>query len=246
MASTSKAIQQDLAGQSFDELAIARIQEYEPPEGYYLALSGGKDSIIIYDLAVRAGVKFDAHFSVTTVDPPEVLKFIKEYYPDVIWERPKMSMYQLIVKKGVPPTRLMRYCCREIKEIHGKKRLVMMGLRRKESVNRRNRKLYEQSRLDTETWYLNPIIDWSNNDVWSYIRSRQIPYCCLYDEGQDRIGCIMCPMQSTKAMKLDAERYPKYYRAYLRTFTRMLKSRPPGHYQWQTAEDVMDWWINAR
>lgn len=243
----AKTIQQDLYGKSFEDVAISRIREYEPPEGYYLAFSGGKDSIVIYDLAVRAGVKFDAHFSRTTVDPPEVLKFIKEYYPDVIWEKPKMSMFRLIVKKGIPPTKLMRYCCRDIKELHGKNRLIMLGLRKQESSNRRNRELYEQSRLSKKTWYLNPIIDWSTDDVWAYIRAKQIPYCCLYDEGQDRIGCIMCPMKSPKAMKQDAERYPKYYKAYLRVFDQMLKSGKPGRkYSWRSAEEVMDWWINTR
>ena len=243
----AKTIQQDLYGKSFEDVAISRIKEYEPPEGYYLAFSGGKDSIVIYDLAVRAGVKFDAHFSRTTVDPPEVLKFIKKYYPDVIWEKPKMSMFRLIVKKGIPPTRLMRYCCSDIKELHGKNRLIMLGLRKQESSNRRNRELYEQSRLSKKTWYLNPIIDWSTDDVWAYIRAKQIPYCCLYDEGQDRIGCIMCPMQSPTAMKQDAERYPKYYKAYLRAFDQMLKSGKPGRkYSWRSAEEVMDLWINTR
>ena len=64
-------------------IAVARLREFEPPEGYYLAFSGGKDSVVIYDLAVKAGVKFDAHYSVTGVDPPELVRFIKQQYPDV-------------------------------------------------------------------------------------------------------------------------------------------------------------------
>ena len=62
-------------------VAIERIKQYEPEEGYYVAFSGGKDSIVVYDLVKRAGVKHDTHFSVTTVDPPEVLQFIRNYYP---------------------------------------------------------------------------------------------------------------------------------------------------------------------
>jgi phosphoadenosine phosphosulfate reductase len=244
----AKTIQQDLYGQSFEDVAISRIREYEPPEGYYLAFSGGKDSIVIYDLAVRAGVKFDAHFTFTTLDPPELLQFIKEHYTDVLWERPKTSMFKLIVKKGFPPTRTKRYCCGEIKEIHGKNRLVMTGLRKKESVNRRNRKLYEQSTRNKKTWYLNPIIEWSDYDVWTYIRNHNLEYPCLYDEGYKRIGCILCPLQSIEGRKMDAERYPKYYKAFLRAFDRMLKSRPDHstfHSEWKTAEEVMDWWINT-
>jgi phosphoadenosine phosphosulfate reductase len=130
---TAITIQQDLNGKSFEDVAIANIQKYEPDEGYYLAFSGGKDSIVIYDLAVRAGVKFDAHFSRTTVDPPEVLKFIKENYPSVIWEKPRMSMFQLIRKKRMLPTRIIRFCCSELKETGGSGRVVMTGVRKAES-----------------------------------------------------------------------------------------------------------------
>jgi phosphoadenosine phosphosulfate reductase len=246
---TAITIQQDLSGKSFEDVAIANIQKYEPDKGYYLAFSGGKDSIVIYDLAVRAGVKFDAHFTFTTLDPPEVVQFIKSNYPSVAWERPKASMFELIVKKGFPPTRMKRYCCGEIKEIHGKARLVMTGLRKAESVNRRDRRVYEQSIRNRKTWYLNPIIEWSDKDVWGYIESHSLLYPSLYDEGYDRIGCIMCPLQSIEGRKRDAKRYPKFYKAYIRAFDRMLKSRPEHshfHKEWQTAEEVMDWWINER
>ena len=58
--------------------AIDRLQTFEPPEGYYLAFSGGKDSQTIYHLAQEAGVKFDAHYNVTGIDPPELVYFIRE------------------------------------------------------------------------------------------------------------------------------------------------------------------------
>ena len=44
------------------QVAIMRLQQFQPPEGYYLAFSGGKDSVVLYDLAVKSGVKFDAHY----------------------------------------------------------------------------------------------------------------------------------------------------------------------------------------
>lgn len=100
------------------EMAIARLQLHEPKEGYYVAFSGGKDSCVVLDLCKRAGVKFDAHYNLTTVDPPELVRFIKKYHPD-IWEtrtKPKKTMWQLIEEKRLPPTRKVRYCCEVLKE----------------------------------------------------------------------------------------------------------------------------------
>ncbi|MFA7122263.1 MAG: phosphoadenosine phosphosulfate reductase family protein [Bacilli bacterium] len=229
------------------EQAIARLQEHEPDEGYYLAFSGGKDSMVIHDLAVRAGVRFDPHFSQTTVDPPEVQRFIKEYYSYVAWDKPRNSMFQMIVKHRMVPTRLIRYCCSELKEIGGAGRTVVTGIRWAESTARRAREPFEQSRKIKSKWFLHPIIDWSTQDVWDYIHARNLPYCSLYDEGKERIGCIMCPMQGAKGMLADAERYPKYYRAYLHAIGKMLdvlKADGKTFTHGSTAEEVMHWWIH--
>lgn len=104
-------------------------------EPYYLCYSGGKDSDCIRILAELAGVPHEIHHSLTTVDAPETVRYIKTI-PDVIIERPKLTMWQLIVKKKIPPTRLIRYCCAELKERGGKGRLKVTGVRAAESANR--------------------------------------------------------------------------------------------------------------
>lgn len=127
------------------ERSIGRIKSVEPSDGYYLAFSGGKDSQCIYHLAKMAGVKFDAHYSVTTVDPPELIRFIKKEYPDIKWEFPlgqdgkRTSMFKLISEEHtIPPTRVNRYCCSVLKENGGIARLVMTGVRWSESIKRRD------------------------------------------------------------------------------------------------------------
>ena len=71
------------------QIAIDRLKAFEPADGYWLAYSGGKDSDVILDLAKRSGVKFEAHFSVTSVEAPETIYYIRREHPEVIWSFPK-------------------------------------------------------------------------------------------------------------------------------------------------------------
>ena len=136
----------DLMGNKRDkvQIAIDRLRAFEPPDGYYLAFSGGKDSQCVYHLAQMAGVKFDAHYRVTSVDPPELVRFIKHEYPDVSFDIPHdkdgkpISMWNLIPKKLMPPTRIARYCCDILKESGGTGRLTITGVRWAESHNRKS------------------------------------------------------------------------------------------------------------
>jgi len=226
-------------------IAIERLRQFEPDDGYYLAFSGGKDSVVIKALADLAGVQYDAHYSLTTVDPPELVRFIREHHADVAIEQPEHSMWQIIVRHGIPPTRIIRYCCRELKEDNGSGRTVMLGVRWAESRARSKRKMVETCYKGGK-WFLNPIIDWSDADVWQFIRGQGLPYCYLYDEGFKRLGCILCPMQGTRGMLRDAERWPGYKAAYVRAFDRMLaaRTRPVSpRLNWSDGEAVYRWWV---
>lgn len=112
--------QNTLFGSSLEEQSIARIKQYEPPEGYYVAFSGGKDSIVILHLCKLAGVKFTAHYHKTTIDPRGVPSFIRKHYPEVLVEHPYIkgkptNFYRLVSQFGLP-RRNIRWCCRVLKE----------------------------------------------------------------------------------------------------------------------------------
>ena len=135
--------QLNIYGKDKVQVAIDRLKSFEPQEGYYQAFSGGKDSVVIKALADMAGVKYDAHYTNTTVDPPELIHFIKEKHPDVEIVVPKdkdgnyVTMWKLIRKKKLPPGRTLRYCCAVLKESQGYGRMTITGVRWAESVNRK-------------------------------------------------------------------------------------------------------------
>lgn len=228
------------------QMALDMLREFEPEEGYYLAYSGGKDSTVLLDLARRSGVKFDAHYNLTTVDPPELVYFIRTQ-PDVIIESPEKTMWDLIVEKHMPPMRVARYCCEILKERGGADRRVLTGVRAAESSRRAKRQQVERCMRDGSKTYVHPIFHWSDADVWEYIHSRKLPYCSLYDEGFKRLGCICCPMSSNQVK--EGERWPRFKAQYIRTFQKMLDKKIADGLDtggWCTGQDVWDWWVSPK
>ena len=273
--------QLNIYGKDKVQVAIERIKAFEPEDGYFLAFSGGKDSVVVKALADMAEVKYDAHYNLTTVDPPELVQFIKREYPDVIFEKQHwkhdgvfvkagdpVTMWNLIPEKLLPPTRVARYCCQHLKEQTGIGRFVITGVRWAESVNRAKKragleiadgKTTQREHSDPDNpdqelihicmqktqKILNPIIDWTEYEVWEFIKTYNVAYCKLYDEGFPRLGCIGCPMAGKHRVE-EFERWPKVKQAYLRAFERMLKAKDikgSPNPEWKTGEDVYKWWI---
>lgn len=257
----------------------------------------------------------------TSVDPPELVRFIKDKHPDVIREIPRYSktyknkklagkpitMWNLIPEKLMPPTRMARYCCEKLKESGGDGMVTVTGVRWAESVNRKlnqgavviqgnfedenlegqetmfddedgeedftvnprhgsliltsdnenNRRIVENCYRRRKT-LVNPIIEWSDEDVWEFIHAHGIPYCELYDCGFKRLGCIGCPMAGTEGRLRDFAMWPKYEWHYRYAFGKMLERRKERHENepakpvWRakrkdidepTVEDVWLWWM---
>lgn len=190
-----------------------------------------------------------------------------------VYKGQRTSMWNLIPQKLMPPTRIVRYCCAILKERGGAGRFITTGVRWDESTKRKNsRGIYEALERNTEKRVIlnndnddrrrlfescalqakrvcNPIIDWTDADVWDYIASEHLPLNPLYQCGWSRIGCIGCPLAGTKVRQKEFASYPKFQQNYIRTFDRMLKERErKGKMQgtWNvgtTGEDVFHWWM---
>jgi len=229
------------------KLALARLHEFQPPDGYYLAFSGGKDSVALLQLARDAGVRFDAHFHRTTLDPPELLRFIHTHFPDVSIHTPKESFFSLISHRGAP-NRRSRWCCNELKEQGGHGRTVLTGIRWAESVRRKQRSMVEHCYRDPSKNYVHPMIDWSTPDVWAYTQDNHLPTCSLYEEGFKRIGCIACTMQSSKTRWQDLKRWPRFERAFVLAFEKLYALRKAQGRtsvdRWPNASTMFHWWMS--
>ena len=240
----------DLFGNFEDKVnrSLEIIKMYSnPQEPYYFANSGGKDSTVLRHLLIRSGVEFEAVHNITTLGAPEQIKFIKKHHPETRLDPPEKNFRQLVLWKLYPPTRLARYCCEWLKERGGEGRLKILGLRRAESQNR------AKDRREVEICYkdmsrtINPIYHWTDNDVWRYINEQKLPYCKLYNQGYDRVGCMFCPMKPNRLRKQEATDYPGRKANIVKTFNLMLERRKEKELDttWKTGEEVFKWWLSG-
>lgn len=197
----------DLFGLSKYNKAIARIKNFCANKKVLCAFSGGKDSQCCYHLLKDSGIPFHAEYSITRFEPPELMDFIRANYPEVTFRRAyKMSLIDQITRNGLP-TRWRRWCCEAKHKKTPGYDIAVIGIRFAESARRRDR-WRDFGRKEDGTWYCCPICDWTTEDVWEYLNSKNIPHCSLYDEGYKRIGCVCCPLSSNKIRK-DAKRWQK-------------------------------------
>lgn len=248
-----------------------------------ITYSGGKDSDVLLHLAEVSGIPFEALHSLTTADAPETVRHVYDTFrrleskgiqctvdKHVQPNGTRTTMWNLIPRKFMPPTRLVRYCCAELKEGGGKGRFIATGVRWAESVARKknrgtlevlhsnrkkslilandndeDRRLFETCQLKGKR-VVNPIVDWQEADVLDYAVSEKIPMNPLYCEGFRRVGCVGCPMAGGKTQATEFAHYPKIKAAYIRAFDRMLERRialGKDAHSWQTGVDVFHWWM---
>lgn len=199
--------------------AVDFLRQHEPLDGFFVGFSGGKDSIVALHLCKLAGVRHQAFYSCTRIDPPEMYQFIRLHYPDVGWLYPKESVYTTICQK-FPPLRMHRWCCDALKKEPAKNHPLkhrVMGLRAEESVRRASR-----PRVDSffgQTTY-KAIFRWPEWAVWEAIDAWALPYPRLYDEGFNRIGCVVCPYLlgtspgAVRQREMSQQRWPGIWKAY--------------------------------
>ena len=230
--------------------AVSFIREHEPPEGYFVAFSGGKDSIVALELVRMAEVRHRSFYNVG-IEPPEVARFIKQHYPETKFLYPKHSFFEM-VKRKFPPLRTKRWCCdylRKLPSRHIPLKHRIMGMRAEES-----RKRSERPRIDLNkrehTQIYKPIFDWQEWAVRDFIESRNLPYPSLYDEGWSRVGCVICPFICSPNMKMvnrNKAKWPGMYKAFEHAVRKWFLTRKAqgAIFREETAEEYLQNWYKG-
>ena len=274
----------DLEKTAIDRLKAASdmsLRLYKQP--LVITYSGGKDSDVLLHLAEASGIQFEVLHSLTTADAPQTVYHVRDTFhrlenkgikctvdKHVQPDGSRITMWNLIPRTRIPPTRIARYCCAVLKEGGGKDRFIATGVRWDESAARKknrgaleviaskkdnslilsndnseDRRLFESCQLKGKR-VVNPIVDWKTDDVLDYIEAEHICMNPLYGCGFSRVGCIGCPMAGKAGREAEFAMFPKFKAAYIRAFDTMLITRIERGmeaYSWQSGVDVFHWWM---
>ena len=91
----------------------------------------------------------------------------------------------------------------------------------------------------------NPIINWTDSEIWDFIKEKNIIVCDLYKCGYNRVGCVGCPLSRRKNREKEFGDFPTYKNAYMSAFDRMIQKRAKDGLKtvWKSGKECFDWWM---
>ncbi|MDR2267478.1 MAG: phosphoadenosine phosphosulfate reductase family protein [Christensenellaceae bacterium] len=195
---------------------------------FYVAFSGGKDSIVLLDIVKKALSRdvYKVVFGDTQMEFPDTYELISEVEKDC--KRDNIDFYiaqsHLDIQKSWetfgPPARTIRWCCsvhkttpqilllRELLRKDQFTGFAFLGVRGSESLNRSKYVQINLGKKHGQQYGAHPILDWNSAELYVYIYQNKLKINNCYKKGNSRAGCIICPMAQGKAEFMRHAVYP--------------------------------------
>lgn len=206
---------------------------------FYVAFSGGKDSVVALDIVQRAlpHNEFKVVFGNTDMEFPTTTELVQKLSRKCSDEGIEFleAASNMTSKESWnifgPPARKVRWCCTVHKTApvinmlsdkfaNGKLRCVMItGVRGDESVSRSGYDEMSMGKKMAGQYSFHPILEWSSAEIYLYIYSQGLLLNDAYKYGFNRVGCIMCPNSSEKHEYIKRQCFPELVDEYCERIT---------------------------
>ena len=237
MIEKNKEILEQLTQETIKKIYNDYVQYKNIVDVFYVAFSGGKDSIVTLDLVQRAlpHNEFKVLFGDTGMEFPDTYKTIetiKDYCFDekisFLTAQSKQPPSQTWKLFG-PPAVTMRWCCSVhkttpqimlLREILNKQNFTGMaftGIRGDESVTRNEYDSISYGGKHSGQYSCHPILEWNTAELFLYIFANNLPFNETYKKGNSRAGCLVCPMSQGKHDYMKYMNYPSETKSFVET-----------------------------
>lgn len=202
---------------------LKRLEKRYDNLDHVLSYSGGKDSLVSLDLAMKALGDVKMIFNDTGLEMPETLRnveYVSKYYSVDLHIASAGDIFWRSVELFGPPGKDYRWCCKITKLVPIAKltktlwpngALNILGQRAFESLDRAKSPLVWRNKWIPHMVSTTPIQYWSQLACWIYIFKYRLPYNELYNEGFDRLGCFMCPSCALAEYEETRRLYPELW-----------------------------------
>ena len=192
---------------------------FDKTDIFYVAFSGGKDSIVLLDLVKRALPRnsFSVVFGDTGMEFPdtyELIKEIEEFLKSEEINFIKASNENVTVKDSWesfgPPSQRIRWCCsvhKTVPQILALRKylknpnfrgMAFIGVRGDESASRNEYNEIESGKKHNGQCSAYPILEWNSAELYLYIFQNSLLINRAYKKGSSRVGCLVCPLAASK------------------------------------------------
>lgn len=244
MVEKNRDLLEKLAAETIKKIYNTYVEYMERVDVFYVAFSGGKDSVVALDLVQRAlphnkfkvlfgdtGMEFPDTYS--TVDVIEAqckeqgIEFVRaksHYSPEESW------------KKFGPPATVTRWCCSVhktapqvivLRELTGKPNftgMAFIGVRASESISRSEYDYVSLGEKHKGQYSCNPILEWNSAELYMYIYTEDIYLSDAYKKGNRRAGCLVCPRAAERNEYMARAWYPEEFDFLVNTIKYMYRN----------------------